>query len=154
MAIRKYRKWDIRFLKLADHVAQWSKDPSTKTGAVIVDEQKRVISVGYNGFPRGIDDHKDNYADRETKLKLICHADRNALDNAPCDVRGMTLYITHPPCVECQKSIIQKGINTVVWWEPEPEFKSRWGDGCELFMKQNETVDQYYYINRSEDKGD
>ena len=106
--------WDERFLDLADHVATWSKDPSRGVGAVIVDSKKRVVSLGYNGFPRGVDDLEVRYANRETKYKFVAHAERNALDNAPLMVDGCTLYVSLLPCNECAKSIIQKGIARVV----------------------------------------
>lgn len=112
-------KWDLRFLELADHIAQWSKDPRTKVGAVIVDEKKRVVSVGYNGFPRGVDDSVDRYEDRPTKHLFVAHAERNALDNAPLNVEGCTIYSPLLPCNECAKSIIQKGISRVVSYVPE-----------------------------------
>jgi dCMP deaminase len=111
--------WDKRFLELADHVAQWSKDPRTKVGAVIVDEKKRVVSVGYNGFPRGVDDDDARYEDRQTKHLFVAHAERNALDNAPLMVDGCTLYVPLVPCNECAKSIIQKGIQRVVSYVPD-----------------------------------
>jgi len=110
-------KWDRRFLDLADHVSQWSKDPSTKVGAVIVDEKKRVVSVGYNGFPRGVVDDEERYYDRATKLLFVAHAERNALDNAPLMVEGCTMYVPLLPCSECAKSIIQKGIARVVTYK-------------------------------------
>lgn len=113
------RSWDRRFLDLAEHIAQWSKDPRTKVGAVIVDEKKRVVSVGYNGFPRGVDDTPDRYEDRETKHLFVAHAERNALDNAPLMVDGCTLYVPLLPCNECAKSIIQKGITRVVTYTPD-----------------------------------
>jgi dCMP deaminase len=106
--------WNQRFFDLALHVAGWSKDPSTKVGAVIVNNKKQVLSHGYNGFPRGIEDSEERYADRPTKLQLVCHAERNALDNALFDVEGATLYSTLFPCTECTKGIIQRGISTVV----------------------------------------
>jgi len=115
-------KWDLRFLELAKFIAQWSKDPNTKTGCVIVDDLRRVISVGYNGFPRGFTDDPAMYADRETKYRYVAHCDRNALDNAPCSVRGMTMYLTGNPCTECQKSIVQNGIARVVWRGPTRDF--------------------------------
>ena len=111
--------WDKRFLDLAEHVAQWSKDPRTKVGAVIADEKKRVVSIGYNGFPRGVDDTPDRYEDRPTKHLFVAHAERNALDNAPLMVDGCTLYVPLVPCNECAKSIIQKGIARVVSYTPE-----------------------------------
>jgi dCMP deaminase len=107
-------KWTIRFMNLCSVVSSWSKDPSTKVGSVIVDDQKRIISVGYNGFPRGVDDRDSRYEDRPTKYKMVCHAERNALDNAPIPVEGATMFATLMPCSECAKSIIQRGIKKVV----------------------------------------
>lgn len=106
--------WDERFLGLAQHVASWSKDPRTKVGAVLVNETKQVLSVGYNGFPRGVFDMPNRYEDRPTKLMFVAHAERNALDNCFTDTRGSTLYVTLPPCNECVKSIIQKGVKRIV----------------------------------------
>lgn len=106
--------WDVRFLDLALHVAQWSKDPSTKVGSVIVRPDKRIVSLGYNGFPRGVCDHEERYTERAVKYKFVSHAERNALDNVSEDVTGCTLYSTLQPCSECAKSIIQKGIEKVV----------------------------------------
>ena len=117
-------KWDRRFLELADHVSTWSKDPRTKVGAVIVDEKKRVVSVGYNGFPRGVDDSPDRYEDRATKHLFVAHAERNALDNAPLMVDECTLYVPLVPCNQCAISIIQKGIKRVVSYVPDRD-----GDG-------------------------
>ena len=99
---------------LAQHVAMWSKDPRTKVGAVLVNETKQVLSVGYNGFPRGVFDMPNRYEDRPTKLMFVAHAERNALDNCFTDTRGSTLYVTLPPCNECVKSIIQKGVKRIV----------------------------------------
>lgn len=112
------KKWDYRFLELAESVSKWSKDPSTKVGSIIVDSKRRVIGLGYNGFPRGVKDTDDRYNDRETKLLFVCHAERNALDNAPGSVEGATLYATMFPCNECCKSIIQKGISRIVTFVP------------------------------------
>jgi dCMP deaminase len=106
--------WDKRFLDLAEHISAWSKDPSTKVGAVIVNQDKQVLSLGYNGFPRGVEDLEERYKDRPTKYLYVAHAERNALDNAFTDTRGATLYTTLCPCNECSKSIIQKGIKRVV----------------------------------------
>src|SRR4030095_6132808 len=91
-------KWHIRFMELARHVATWSRDPSTQTGSVIVDpETKRVRSMGYNGFPRGVKDTEERYADRPTKYKMIVHCEANALMNADLSVRGCILYTTKFP---------------------------------------------------------
>lgn len=111
--------WDKRFYELAKHVSSWSKDPSTKVGAVIVNDQKQVISIGYNGFPRNIFDSEARYNDRATKHLFVVHAERNALDNAFTDVIGCTMYVTHFPCNECMKSIVQRGIKRVVTPKPD-----------------------------------
>lgn len=110
--------WDWRFLDLASHVAGWSKDPSTKVGAVIVNEKRQVLGMGYNGFPRGVDDDHHRYEDRETKLLFVAHAERNALDNTFTDSEGATLYSTLFPCTDCAKGIIQRGIKRVVTTKP------------------------------------
>lgn len=110
----RQEKWDRRFLSLASEVSSWSQDPSTKVGSVIATEDYRILSLGFNGFPRGVKDTADRYSDKSIKLKLVCHAERNALDNAHFDVTGATIYSTLFPCNECAKSIIQRGIKRVV----------------------------------------
>lgn len=114
-------KWNQRFFNLARHVSTWSKDPSTKVGAVVVNDQKQVLGMGYNGFPRKIFDIPDRYNERELKYRFVVHAERNALDNAFTDVKGCSLYVTHFPCCECAKGIIQKGITEV--YTPKPDFE-------------------------------
>lgn len=107
-------KWDARFLDLALYVADWSKDPSTRVGSVIVAPDRRILSIGYNGFPRGVADLEDRLNDRPTKYAFVAHAERNALDNVDASMRGCILYSTLQPCAECTKSIIQRGIKKVV----------------------------------------
>lgn len=119
-------KWSQRFLDLAEHIAEWSHDPRTKVGAVIVDDQKRVVSMGYNGFPRGVNDSDERYNDRSTKHLFVCHAERNALDNAPHSVQGCTMYVPLIPCNECAKSIIQNGISKVVSYKTNREDTFNW----------------------------
>lgn len=111
-------EWDWRFMDLASHVAGWSKDPSTKVGAVIVNDKRQVLGMGYNGFPRGVDDYFQRYENREVKLMLVAHAERNALDNTFTDSEGATLYSTLFPCTDCAKGIIQRGIKRVVTTKP------------------------------------
>jgi dCMP deaminase len=94
-------KWDTRFLDLAALVASWSKDPSTKVGAVIVRPDRTVASLGYNGFPRGVADTESRYEDRETKYQLVVHAEANAIISAGESVKGMTMYGTLFPCCDC-----------------------------------------------------
>jgi dCMP deaminase len=126
-------KWDKRFLEMAKLVASWSKDPSTQTGAVIVDESNRVVSVGYNGFPRAVDDSPERYADRELKYKMIVHCERNALLFANTSVKGCTLY-TWPfgSCSVCAAMVIQSGIKRCVSPSIPPALVERWGTETEL----------------------
>lgn len=131
----RQRKWHDRFLQLAKLVASWSKDPSTQAGAVIVDPDNRVVSVGYNGLPRGIADDPQRYADREVKYKLIVHAERNALLFARRDVAGCTLYTTpFQPCSVCAGLVIQSGITRVVAPPLDAERAERWGADMALAL--------------------
>lgn len=123
------QKWDRRFLGLAQHIAGWSKDPSTQVGAVIVDAKNRIVSVGYNGFPRGVSDKPERYADRDLKQNLIVHAEVNAMIFANRDLEGCTLY-TWPfgCCARCAAQVIQHGIRRVVSPVATKALQSRWGD--------------------------
>lgn len=116
-------KWHRRFFELAQHVAEWSKDPSTQVGACVVNDRKQVLSLGFNGFPRGVEDNISRLMNKETKYKFVSHAERNALDNAFVDIEGATMYSTLFPCNECAKGIIQKGIKTVVTTHPDLDRK-------------------------------
>lgn len=107
-------KWDERMMALAEHVAEWSKDPSTKVGCVIMRRDRTVASMGYNGFPRGVMDAIDRYANREVKYKMVVHAEANAILAADGRVDGMVAYCTLFPCCECAKLLIQAGIKEVV----------------------------------------
>lgn len=123
-------KWDTRFLTLAEHVAQWSKDPSTKTGAVIVDSNNRIISIGYNGFPRGVKDLPERLENRETKYKIIVHAEQNAVLFANGPLVGCRIYIwPFLPCARCAAIVIQAGISEVV---APPSDNPRWNDDFDL----------------------
>lgn len=117
--------WDKRFLDLAHHVAQWSKDPSTQVGCVIVNPQRIVVGMGYNGFPRGVDDNPVRYANRELKYRMVQHAETNALFNSTVSVRGCTAYVTHPPCCNCAGALIQSGVSRVVTVRPNAALAER-----------------------------
>lgn len=123
-------KWDRRFLQMAELVATWSKDPSTCVGAVIVDNNKRVISVGYNGLPQKIKDLPERLENRELKLKLMVHGEINALLFANSKVEGCTLY-TFPfmPCSQCCSMFIQAGIKKIVSLSSDNE---RWARDFEI----------------------
>ena len=121
-------KWAQRFLKLAEHISGWSKDPSTKVGCVVVGEDREIRSTGFNGFPRGIADDAARLEDREQKYPLICHAEENAIMHAArigLSLKGCTAYVTWPPCTRCARSLIQAGVVEVVYPE-EIEVPERW----------------------------
>ena len=111
-------KWDKRFMRIAREVSTWSKDPSTSIGAVIVNDERRILATGFNGFPRGIEDTEERLNDREQKYPRIVHGEANALMNALYNgvpVKGATIYVWGLPiCSECTKLVIQAGIKRVV----------------------------------------
>jgi len=107
--------WHIRFLALAAHVATWSRDPEKKVGSVIVRPDKTIATMGFNGFPRGVDDLPDRYTDRDLKLDMVVHAEMNAILHAREPLHGYTLYVwPFHPCTRCAAAIIQSGIKQVV----------------------------------------
>lgn len=135
-------RWDRHFLKLAIEHSSMSKDPSTKVGAVIVGPDREIVSAGFNGFPRGIADTQERLLDRDQKLKLVVHAEMNAvLAAARLGVRlkGCTMYVTAtdnsgqiwggPPCTRCTVEVIQVGIIEVVSF-PLKTAPSRWHEDC------------------------
>lgn len=107
-------KWNKRFLDLAGEIASWPKDPSTKVGCVLVDDQRRVVGIGYNGFPRGVDDNKERYENRDLKYLMVQHAEANAILNAVGDVSGTIAYVTHHPCSNCLGLLIQASVRSIV----------------------------------------
>lgn len=111
-------KWEKRYLDLAKSVASWSRDPSRKIGAVIVGSHGQIISQGFNGFARGIDDTPERYSDRATKYKFVVHAEANAIYNAihnGASPSGATIFVTGlPVCHQCADAIIQTGVKRVV----------------------------------------
>jgi len=107
-------KWKGRLLKMAKDVASWSKDESTKVGAVITTEDGLPISWGFNGMAIGIDDTKPERHVRPYKYKWMCHAERNAMDLARGSLEGCVMFVTFSPCTNCAQSIIQRRIKAVV----------------------------------------
>jgi dCMP deaminase len=121
------KDWDARLVALAGLIASWSKDPSTQVGAVVVDDRRRLLSVGYNGFPRGVADLPERLNDRPTKYALVCHAEENALTQCETPIRhGATLYASLFPCQDCAKLALQRGITRIC--APAPDLSHpRWG---------------------------
>lgn len=122
--------WDRWFLGMSEYISTASKDPSTKVGAVIVDRDRRIVSTGYNGFPKGIEDSEELLHNREKKYKLIIHGEMNAILFAKRSVEGCTLYTTpFLPCATCSSFIIQSGITRVVSWYVD---NPRWNESIQL----------------------
>ena len=139
--------WDSRFLEMARLVSTWSKDPSTQVGAVIT-RGKFVVSLGFNGHPKGVADTADRLENREAKYRTIIHAEMNAILTAKQDLEGCTIYVwPFMPCSQCASIIIQSGIRRVVTVPSESE---RWAEsfryteelfreaGVELVMRSAE----------------
>lgn len=117
-------KWDKRFMQMAHLVKMWSKDERW-VGATLVNSERRVVGLGYNGFPKGVNDDK-RLQDKETKRFLSVHAELNCILNAAEKPVGCTMFVTRHPCVECAKAIVQAGITRVV--SPKAEVNHEvWG---------------------------
>lgn len=127
--------WDDYFLGMASYVSRKSKDPSTKVGSIIVRPDRTVASVGFNGFPRGLDDDPALYADREKKYARTIHAEVNAVLNAKESLKGTSAYVTAPPCVGCALVLIQSGVAEVVHPVPSHDLMIRWGDSINQARK-------------------
>ena len=133
-------KWDRRFLDLAKHIAEWSKDPSTKCGAVITKGNK-IISLGFNGLASGIEDFAERLANREVKYKMVIHAEENAIIFANQDLEGCTIYLwPFPPCSNCAAKIIQTGITRVVAPIASSDLIERWGDSLKISANMYDEV--------------
>jgi len=111
--------WDECFMRMAHVIAQRSKDPSTQAGSLIADQNNVVVGLGYNGFPRGVDNDKFPW-EREgdflnTKYAYVCHSEENAVYNSNKSTKGCKIYCTLFPCNECAKTLIQNGITEVIY---------------------------------------
>ncbi|MGG5810987.1 deaminase [Falsiroseomonas sp. CW058] len=121
-------RWQGRLFGVAESVASWSKDPSTKVGCVVVDDDRRIMATGYNGFPRGVNDSDDRLTHRPTKHLLVVHAEANAIAaaaRAGVSLSGCTAYVTHPPCAQCAALMVQAGIARVF---SRGELRAEWAE--------------------------
>lgn len=138
-------RWHDRFIALAGHVAGWSRDPSTQVGAVIIDSDKRVVSLGYNGPPKGTNDAAA-LVSRDTRLARTLHAEENAILFAGVrgGLGGCSMYTTHHPCAHCAAVIIQSGLKTVYVPPTDAKFSERWYAGIveaqRMFQEAGVTV--------------
>lgn len=128
-------KWHLNFLDLARHMSTWSKDPSTKIGAVAVGSRRQILATGYNGFPRNIVDSEDRLKDRPTKYIYTVHGEMNCIYNATLNgvsLDGADIYVYGlPVCSECAKGIIQVGIRRVFMCYPET-ISDKWKESGKL----------------------
>ena len=120
-------RWDQRWVGASLENSEFSKDPGTKCGALIVDPMGRQrVSEGFNGFPQKIEDDEIRLGNREFKLAATIHAEMNAILFAKCDLTHHMMFSSTPPCDRCSAHIIQTGINRVVWVKPSPDYWARW----------------------------
>ena len=115
-----YISWNFYFMEIAKLSARRSKDPSTQVGACIVNDDNKIVGIGYNGLPRGCSDDLFPWGNNNknillTKYPYVVHAEANAILNASLKVKGATIYVTLFPCNECMKLLIQSGIKKVVY---------------------------------------
>jgi dCMP deaminase len=142
--------WDSKYINLAKEVSTWSKDPSTKVGAVAVGPIGQVLSIGYNGLPRGIEDTEERLNNREIKYSLVVHAEMNCIYNASyigASLLGASIFVYGLPiCNECAKGIIQTGVKRVVMPLDNKE-TDRWKGSIELTSQMfNEAGIEITYV--------
>ena len=130
MRRKKYASWDRTFMRMAEALADRSKDPDTQIGAIIVNEQYHIIGAGYNGLPEGMDDKlNDGCWKKANKQHYIIHAENNAILNATADLTNATLYLHskkgYLPCSKCAQMIAQKKIKKVLIDCPDIEVTSK-----------------------------
>ena len=122
-----YLSWDEYFMGIAYLSAMRSKDPSTQVGACIIDEDKKIIGIGYNGFPIGSNDDEMPWNKEgeflDTKYPYVVHAELNAILNSIKSLKNCIIYVTHFPCNECAKAIVQSGIKKVIYFSDKHKDK-------------------------------
>ena len=142
-------KWDLHYLNLAKEISTWSKDPSTKIGAVAVGKHGQILATGYNGFPRGIEDSVDRLTNRETKYSYMIHGEMNCIYNATLtgvSLDNATLYVHGlPVCSDCAKGVAQVGIKKVFACHPVT-ISSKWEQSNLLTKSIFEEIDIDYMI--------
>lgn len=144
---KEMQKWDSRLCDLARYISFWSKDPNAKVGAVLFSKKGGNISIGYNGFPIGVEDSAERLTDKDVKLELVVHAEVNAIIAAGTNAAGSTIYVWGKPiCARCAGPIIQAGIKRVVALAPG-DTDSQWDKSGktarDMFIEAGITVDFY-----------
>lgn len=137
-------KWRNRYLLLAKHFSTWSKDPSTQVGAVAVSDTGLILSNGWNGFPRGIEDSIERLNDRETKYNYMTHAEKNLIYNATrngVSLLNSNLYVYGlPVCSECAKGVIQVGVKSVCVLTDTMTVRDSWAESWRVTTRMFDEV--------------
>ncbi|CAH8512175.1 unnamed protein product [Schistosoma margrebowiei] len=150
-----YISWDEYFMSIALLSAMRSKDPSTQVGACIVNQEKKIVGIGYNGMPNGILDDdvpwgKESTNELENKYLYVCHAELNAvLNRNEAHSGGCTLFTTMFPCNECAKVIIQAGIKEVVYYSDKKNGTESNQAAKYLFNKAGVSIRKFTPTNRT-----
>ena len=145
--------WDEYFMGIAQLAAERSKDPNTQVSACIVNGAHKIVSVGYNGMPTGVDDadmpweREGDYLD--TKYPYVCHAELNAILNSIADMHDCKLYVTLFPCNECAKAVIQAGIKEIVYADDKYADTDGTKASKKLFDKCGVNYSQYKPSNKT-----
>jgi len=158
MKRENYISWDAYFMGIAMLSKERSKDPNTQVGACIVNNQNRIVTMGYNGLPNGCSDEmcpwdKRDGSIEETKYAYVAHAELNAILNHRGSVENCTLYVTLFPCNECAKAIIQSGIKEIVYLEdkyngtPENNVAKKLFDTAGIKYRQYQKINQNIVIS-------
>ena len=149
-----YIGWDEYFMAIAFLSAKRSKDPCTQVGACIVNDEKRIVGIGYNGMPTGCSDDqfswkKDSSNLLDTKYLYVCHAEVNAILNKnSSDVKNCTIYVGLFPCNECAKVIIQSGIKLVIYMSDKHAHKVETVAAKKMFDAAGVVYRQYVPKNK------
>ena len=145
---KDYLSWDEYFMGIAILASKRSKDPNTQVGSCIANDDNIIVSIGYNGFPRGCSDDEfpwdRNESPLNSKYLYVCHAELNAILNcAVGSVRGCTVYTTLFPCNECAKAIIQSGIKKIIFNENKYELSDSCIASRKMFAKSGVDIVEY-----------
>lgn len=150
--MRTPASWDETWLSVAIVVSKRSKDPRMQVGAVLVSPDNSSVSVGYNGFPRGIQDTAERW-ERPIKYKYCIHAELNAMLNCPVRPAGWTLYLTIPPCSDCALKIVQAGIKKVIYrWDPNPDSQLDYDFSKQILDEANVQLEQFVGVPPANEK--
>jgi dCMP deaminase len=136
----KLVEWDELFMSMVFLIASKSKDERTHIGAVIVDENNIVRSLGYNGFPRGLDDNIPERQEKPEKYFWMVHSEQNAIYNAKTDLSKCRMYTNGMPCADCAKAIIQSGITQVITYKKWNMSDDKWEESCKIARRMFEEV--------------